>query len=110
MKGEIKKWYANQATKRQQKEKNLIAEIEYFDVKSEYEGLSSFECEIRSIAKGEWMELYLIDERNLIQKCKLQWLKGGDENTSFFHRFFAEKKRKLLISKLCSEDGNSHFF
>lgn len=53
-----------------------------FDAKSETEGLSSFESDIRSVAKGELMELYLNDERNLIQKC------------NFFHRFVAAAKKR----------------
>lgn len=51
------------------------------------------------------MNLYLMEERNLIQTSKLNWLKFRDENTNFFHRFLSAKKRKNMITELVSSDG-----
>lgn len=56
--------------------------------------------------KVELLERSMIDERNLIQKSKLNWLKLGGENSSFFYHFLAAKKRKNLITKLIDEDGS----
>ena len=46
------------------------------------------------------------EERNLIPKCKLLWIKDEDENTNFFHIFLSARKRNSLISVLLS----SNFF
>lgn len=42
----------------------------------------------------------------MIRRCKLKWIKG-DENTKFFHRYLAERRRQLLISKICTSEGAS---
>lgn len=67
--------------------------------------MSLEEISIWTLVKSELLDLYLLEERNLIQKCKLLCLKAGDENTNFFHRFLAAKKRKSLISELSTSDG-----
>ncbi|XP_062028530.1 uncharacterized protein LOC133744439 [Rosa rugosa] len=46
------------------------------------------------------------EESFLKQKFKVQWLKEGDRNTSFFHRKAVNRKRKNLIQGLFDEDGN----
>lgn len=51
------------------------------------------------------MSLYCIDERNLMEKRKLNWLSLGDENSKFFHRFLSAKKRRNLISELINDKG-----
>lgn len=62
--------------------------------------LSEFELESRSSLKAELMSLHKIEEMNLIQKSQLNWIRLGDENTSFFHGFLAVTKRKNLITEL----------
>ena len=59
--------------------------------------LSEFELESRSSLKAELMSLHKIEEMNLIQKRKLNWIRLGDENTSFFHRFLTVKKGKTRL-------------
>ena len=54
--------------------------------------------------KVELLGRFMNDERNLIQKRKLNWLKLGGENSSFFYRFLAAKKRKNLIAELVDKD------
>lgn len=41
------------------------------------------------------------------QKCKQTWLREGGENTKFFHRFLANKRRKSTITEILSRDGRS---
>lgn len=41
------------------------------------------------------------------QRCKLKWLKAGDENTKLFHCILAARKRKNSITEVPSRDGNS---
>lgn len=48
--------------------------------------------------------MHYLEERNLIQKSKLNWLRLGDENTSFFYRFLAAKKTKLFTEILSLDE------
>ena len=45
--------------------------------------------------KANLLELHRREERDLIQKSKLNWMKLGDEDTKFFHRFLAAEKKKI---------------
>lgn len=74
----------------------------FFETKAEREDLSIAELDVRLAIKGDLMNLYIMEERNIIQKSKLNWLKLGDENTSFFHRYLSTKKRKNIITELVS--------
>ena len=48
------------------------------------------------------------EERDIIQKTKLTWLKLGNKNMSFFHRSHRgrKKKKRSLIPKLVNNQGN----
>lgn len=51
--------------------------------------------------------LYITEEQNMLQKCKVQWLKGGDENSRFYHWLLAARRRKAIITDLKDGQGNS---
>ncbi|KAE8655191.1 hypothetical protein F3Y22_tig00117034pilonHSYRG01176 [Hibiscus syriacus] len=42
------------------------------------------------------------------QRARANWLKNGDRNTSFFHRFASKRRRKNRIQNLVTEDGVQH--
>ena len=67
--------------------------------------MSSLDNIVKLSIKSDILAIYRREERDLIQKSKLNWLKLGDENTSFFDRFLAAKKRRSLISKLIDDQG-----
>lgn len=83
----------------------MMSELMLLDSKAEEGALSIVESEVRIKVKGELFDLYLKEERNMLQKCKLQWLNEGNENTRFFHRYLAARKRKNLISEFTSLSG-----
>lgn len=83
----------------------MLEEIGRGDILAENSGYSSLEMDMRLSLKAELLSLYRLEERNLILKSKLTWLKLGDENSSFFHHFLAEKNRRNLISELINEQG-----
>lgn len=50
------------------------------------------------------------DEANLLrQKTKIQWLKDGDQNTSYFHNFLKNRVNKGRIQVVCDEQGNKFY-
>ena len=55
--------------------------------------------------KRDLLALHRREERDSIQKSKLNLLKLGDENTSLFQPFLATKKKRSLIPKLVSDQG-----
>lgn len=39
------------------------------------------------------------------QKTHLQWYKKGDANSKYFHEIMRGRRRKLVIHKICDEEG-----
>ncbi|TYK07162.1 putative reverse transcriptase - beet retrotransposon [Cucumis melo var. makuwa] len=72
---------------------------------AEIYGQNSREIVYRNYLQADLLSIYRIEERNQIQKSKLNWLKVGDENSGFFHRFLNAKKRVNLITELMDDIG-----
>lgn len=75
------------------------------DAFAEVSGLKSEEIECRNSLQAELLSIYRIEERSNTQNSKLHWLKVGDENSGFFHRFLSAQKRKNLITELVDDFG-----
>ena len=50
---------------------------------------------------------YLYDKEEKIwqQQSRIQWLKGGDQNTKFFHGVSTQRKQRNFIKGLRDENG-----
>ena len=90
----VKAWFAQFQENQKRKEKELLLEIERWDLLAEEGHLTDGESDLRSSLKTDLMFLYRIEETSLIQKSKLNWLKLGDENTNFIYRFLGGKKKE----------------
>lgn len=88
---------------------HILEELERLENLIEEDENHSVELNLRMSLKAELLEIVKLDERNLIKKSKLSWLKLGDENTSFFHHFLSAKKkgRENLISELTDDQDIS---
>ena len=82
-----------------------MSKLEKYDSVAELIGLNQEELNSRAALQAELLSIYQNEERNFIQKSKLNWLSLGDENTGFFHRFLNAKKRRNLITELKNDDG-----
>lgn len=82
-----------------------MSKLEKYDSVAELIGLNQEELNSRAALQAELLSIYQNEERNFIQKSKLNWLSSGDENTGFFHRFLNAKKRRNLITELKNDDG-----
>ncbi|GKC90122.1 hypothetical protein Tco_1150771 [Tanacetum coccineum] len=52
----------------------------------------------------------LSDENKLLkQKAKIEWLKEGDKNTTFFHKVVKGRKHLSRIESICNEDGRRFY-
>lgn len=103
----LKTWQTNYKIERRRKEEHILQKLENLESSVEDDESHIAKLSLRLALKAEFLKILKEDERNLIQKSKLNWLKLGDENTSFFHRFLAAKKRKNLISELINDHGHS---
>ena len=57
------------------------------------------------ILRGEVYELMVKEDCLWHQRSRVDWLKAGDLNTSYFHSGANKRNRKNFISKLVLEDG-----
>ena len=54
----------------------------------------------------ELSELLQAEESFYKQKARVSWLREGDQNTRFFHKMVAAKRRNSLITSLIDTGGN----
>ncbi|GKD84704.1 RNA-directed DNA polymerase, eukaryota, reverse transcriptase zinc-binding domain protein, partial [Tanacetum coccineum] len=45
----------------------------------------------------------------LMQKTKIEWLKEGDRNTTYFHRVIKSRQNKSRVESICNEDRDDLF-
>ncbi|GJS73131.1 RNA-directed DNA polymerase, eukaryota, reverse transcriptase zinc-binding domain protein [Tanacetum coccineum] len=45
------------------------------------------------------------EEKLLMQKAKVKWLKEGDKNTAYFHKVLKGRINRITILSICAEDG-----
>ena len=55
--------------------------------------------------RKKWKEILQREEIFWKQRSRIQWLKEGDKNTTFFHRSPSNHKRRNTISRLNDEGG-----
>jgi hypothetical protein len=58
--------------------------------------------------ESECNQLLLIDEEHWRQKSRAIWLKSGDRNTKFFHKFASAKRNQKHIWEIWDELGQEH--
>ena len=58
------------------------------------------------ILKGEVHELMVKEDSMWHQRSRVEWLKAGDLNTSYFHSRASQRNRRNFVSKLICEDGS----
>lgn len=86
--------------------KVLIESIDEIDKEEELGCLSHDRVVLRSSLKLKLQELSLGEQQMWVQKCKLQWLSEGDENSHFFHKWATARRRRSSISSLLNSADN----
>ncbi|XP_073021415.1 uncharacterized protein [Primulina eburnea] len=106
IKGDIKRWNEEVYGRMEMKSAELSNKISRFD-KLEGEGRGSEEIS-KDRKEPKLMLEELIRRKNQIhyQKCKVKWIKEGDQNTKFFHSLLNQRKSKSTIDSLKRNDGS----
>ncbi|KAK1259851.1 hypothetical protein QJS04_geneDACA017941 [Acorus gramineus] len=74
--------------------------IEVLDRTEENRQLSDVKRENRSHAKAKLKEILHLEEIEWRQKSKALWLRAGDGNTKFFHKFANQRRRLNRIDRI----------
>ncbi|GJS20997.1 RNA-directed DNA polymerase, eukaryota, reverse transcriptase zinc-binding domain protein [Tanacetum coccineum] len=53
----------------------------------------------------EYKEAVADEGKLLMQKTKIEWLKEGDRNTTYFHRVIKSRQNKSRVESICNEAG-----
>ncbi|GJX66900.1 RNA-directed DNA polymerase, eukaryota, reverse transcriptase zinc-binding domain protein [Tanacetum coccineum] len=59
-------------------------------------------------ALNDYIEASKDDLSLLYQKAKVQWLREGDKNTTYFHSMIKSRRNKSRVERIKDEDGNVH--
>jgi hypothetical protein len=65
------------------------------------------DCRLKSL-ETERNQLLLIDEEHWRKKSRAIWLKCGDRNTKYFHKFASAKRNQKHIWEIWDDLGQEH--
>lgn len=106
LKSHLKRWNKESFGFIEDEKRKIQKEIDDID-SGEEEGVLSKDLINRcNELKGNLAELVRKEQRMWNKKCKFQWLKEGDENTSFFHRWANSRRNRAFISSIEDDNGN----
>ncbi|KAA3473246.1 reverse transcriptase [Gossypium australe] len=97
----LKKWARSVKRKREGLKKKLIKELEMLASKERDDDMIAKLIETRINLNVEIDK----DEIYWEQRARANWLKVGDKNLSFFHKFTSSRRKRNRISKLQLEEG-----
>lgn len=61
--------------------------------------------EVGKNCKSALLDLIVKEQRVLRQKWKIKWIKEGDENTAFYHKWVSIGRNKAYIFTLEDQNG-----
>jgi hypothetical protein len=78
----------------------LLSTIQKLEKIKDYRDFINEEATMWLETKSQLDDIYLEEEKYWHERSRDQWLKDGDNNTSYFHRVTSNKKKKNLILNL----------
>ena len=100
LKGILKAWNIEVFGRVDQKKKEALNRIAFWDDVEKEKVLSLVEAEKREKARVDFKEWVDMEEISWRQKSREIWLKEGDRNTGFFHRMANSHRRRKSISSI----------
>ena len=105
VKGAIKNWLLSHRNDYNARLEEIENDIHRLDVQAESSPLFMDEWLHKQSLRREHFNIFLRQEIYWKQCSRIQWLKEGDLNTSFFHKTVIYKRRKNYISSLIINDN-----
>jgi hypothetical protein len=84
---------------------SAIRTLILLDASAGYTGANCFSLQE---LESEQNQLLIKEESTWRQRCRTNWIKSGDLNTKFFHKFASASRNKKHIWGILSEDGILH--
>ena len=98
--GAIKSWLLTHKNDYNTRPEAIKADIQRLDILVESNPLSMDDWHYKQSLRQEHFNILLGQEIYWKQHSRIQWLKEGDLNTSFFHKIVNNRRRKNTISSL----------
>ncbi|KAA3490640.1 reverse transcriptase [Gossypium australe] len=97
----LKEWVASIRKTREGRKRKLTKELEMLETKERDDDTIAKIIETRVNMNMEIDK----DEMYWEQRVRANWLKVGDKNSTFFHKFASTRRKQNIISRLQLEDG-----
>ncbi|KAK1302387.1 hypothetical protein QJS10_CPB12g00586 [Acorus calamus] len=104
----LKPWARRERLQRDTEKGKLSNQIAELDGKEERGQLSDEECASRGLAKDMLERVLKLEEMEWRQRSNALWLRAGDDNTKYFHKFANQRSRYNRINQLVVNDAALH--
>ncbi|GLT55434.1 hypothetical protein SLA2020_285550 [Shorea laevis] len=100
LKGILKSWNKEVFGDVETQFEKVAAQVEQMDLKSEFDELTDWEVNSRKEGFQEMWDIMRKREALWKQKSRSNWIRFGDENTSYFHRMANGRRTKNTITSI----------
>ncbi|XP_071685197.1 uncharacterized protein [Lolium perenne] len=101
----LRGWGGNLGKLRREARDNLLSQIKELDELADSSGLDEEGWALRYFLEDQIVQLDGAEEDYWRQRSRLQWTLKGDSCTAFFHAFANGRRRKCLIPRLLTDNG-----
>jgi hypothetical protein len=101
----LRGWGANLGKQKREARDNLLAQSKELDTLADSSGLDEEGWALRYFLEDQIVQLDGAEEDYWRQRSRLQWTLKGDSCTAFFHAYANGRRRKCLIPRLVTDEG-----
>jgi hypothetical protein len=101
----LKGWGANLGKQKRVFRENLLSQVADLDQMADSSGLDDEGWALRYHLEDQLIQLDAVEEEYWKQRSRLQWTLKGDSCTAYFHAIANGRRRKCLIPRLITDQG-----
>ena len=102
----LRGWGANLGREKREFRLDLLRQVEELDAAADEDGLDDEGWALRYHLEDQLVQLDCMEEEYWRQRSRIRWTIEGDSCTAFFHAVANGRRRKCLIPRLVSENGD----